>query len=96
MGETAHVPFPFDEAELQGDFSSLNMGAHKALKVLRERIDLEHFCGYITMLNPRSQHVIQRRLSDASDGKGDPLVCSCGLRGSPAKTERYLLSTVHI
>lgn len=71
MGETAHVPFPFDEAELQGDFSSLNMGAHKALKVLRERIDLEHFCGYITMLNPRSQHVIQRRLSDASDGKDE-------------------------
>ncbi|XP_018417715.1 PREDICTED: protein FAM91A1 [Nanorana parkeri] len=73
MGETTHVPFPFDEAELQGDFSSLNMGVHKALKVLRERIDLEHFCGFITMLNPRSQHVRQRRLSNASDVKGDPL-----------------------
>ncbi|XP_075070134.1 protein FAM91A1 isoform X2 [Mixophyes fleayi] len=69
MGEIAHVPFPFDEAELQGEFSSINMGVHKALKVLRERIDLDHFCGYITMLNPARHHVSQRKLSDASDGK---------------------------
>ncbi|KAM4704819.1 protein FAM91A1 [Rhinophrynus dorsalis] len=72
MGETVHVPFPFDEAELQGDFSSVNMGVHKALKTLRSKIDLEHFCGYITMLNPSRPHVSQRRLSDASDGKDDP------------------------
>lgn len=71
MGETAHVPFPFDESELQGDFSSHCMGVHKALKVLRERMDLEHFCGYITMLNPSSHHVSHRRLSDTSDGKDE-------------------------
>lgn len=71
MGETAHVPFPFDESELQGDFSSHCMGVHKALRVLRERMDLEHFCGYITMLNPSIHHVSQRRLSDISDGKDE-------------------------
>ncbi|KAG8570178.1 hypothetical protein GDO81_011132 [Engystomops pustulosus] len=71
MGETAHVPFPIDEAELQREFSIHNMGVHKALQVLRERMDLEHFCGYITMLNPSSHHVIHRRLSDTSDGKGE-------------------------
>ncbi|CAJ0918132.1 unnamed protein product [Ranitomeya imitator] len=71
MGETAHVPFPFDESELQAEFSSHSMSAHKALQVLRERMDLEHFCGYITMLNPSIHHVNQRRLSDASDGKGE-------------------------
>ncbi|XP_068094102.1 protein FAM91A1 isoform X1 [Hyperolius riggenbachi] len=78
MGETAYVPFPFDETELQGEFSTLNMGVHKALQVLRQRIDLQHFCGYITMLNPSIRHVSPRRLSDASDGKDE----SClALRG---------------
>ncbi|OCT77149.1 hypothetical protein XELAEV_18032345mg [Xenopus laevis] len=72
MGETAHVPFPFDEEELQGEFSSVNMGVHKAFKILGDKLDLEHFCGYITMLNPSRPHVSQRRLSDASDGKDDP------------------------
>ncbi|XP_073446384.1 protein FAM91A1 isoform X2 [Dendrobates tinctorius] len=71
MGETAHVPFPFDESELQAEFSSHSMAAHKALQVLRERIDLEHFCGYVTMLNPSIRHANQRRLSNASDGKDE-------------------------
>ncbi|KAM8966622.1 protein FAM91A1 [Pelodytes ibericus] len=71
MGETVQVPFPFDEAELKGEFSSLNMAVHKALQTLRERVDLEHFCGYITMLNPASHHVSHRRLSDVSDGKDE-------------------------
>ncbi|KAG9478687.1 hypothetical protein GDO78_012375, partial [Eleutherodactylus coqui] len=78
MGETAHVPFPFDESELKGEFSNHNMGIHKALEVLRERMDLEHFCGYITMLNPSSHHVSQRRLSDTSDGRDE----SCLALGS--------------
>ncbi|XP_053322413.1 protein FAM91A1 [Spea bombifrons] len=71
MGETVHVPFPFDEVELQGEFSNSNMGVHKALKTLREKMDLEHFCGYVTMLNPASRLASQRRLSDTSDGKDE-------------------------
>ncbi|XP_069050921.1 protein FAM91A1 isoform X1 [Lepisosteus oculatus] len=70
IGETVHVPFPFDERELKGDFSYSNMCVHKALRTLREKIDLEHFCGYITMLNPNSRH--SRRLSESSEGKGEP------------------------
>ncbi|XP_073535945.1 protein FAM91A1 isoform X2 [Phyllobates terribilis] len=87
MGETAHVPFPFDESELQAEFSSHSMGVHKALQVLRERIDLEHFCGYITMLNPSSHHVSQRRLSDASDGKESGLALGSEVNGSTESFE---------
>ncbi|NWT95769.1 F91A1 protein, partial [Urocynchramus pylzowi] len=75
MGETMHIPFPFDEAEQQGDFSRVNMGIHTALKILRNKVDLQHFCGYVTMLNPSSQHA-NRKLSDASDGRGETELAS--------------------
>lgn len=45
------------------------MGIHTALKILRNKVDLQHFCGYVTMLNPSSHHA-NRKLSDASDGRG--------------------------
>ncbi|KAG5264528.1 hypothetical protein AALO_G00255230 [Alosa alosa] len=67
-GETVHVPFPFDEEELKGEFSYSNMGVHKALQSLREHVDLEHQCGYVTMLNHNNRH--RRRNSDVSDGRG--------------------------
>lgn len=51
------------------EFSRVNMGVHKALKILSDKVDLQHFCGYVTMLNPSSQHA-NRKLSDASDGRG--------------------------
>lgn len=44
------------------------MCAHKALRTLRDKVDLEHLCGYVTMLNPNSRH--RRRLSECSDGRG--------------------------
>ncbi|NXN81209.1 F91A1 protein, partial [Bombycilla garrulus] len=75
MGETMHIPFPFDEAEQQGDFSRVNMGIHTALKILRKKVDLQHFCGYVTMLNPSSRHA-NRKLSDASDGRGETELAS--------------------
>uniref|UniRef100_A0A674C1R7 Family with sequence similarity 91 member A1 n=1 Tax=Salmo trutta TaxID=8032 RepID=A0A674C1R7_SALTR len=65
-GETVHVPFPFDQEDLKGEFSSSNMCVHKALLLLREKVDLEHQCGYITMLNPNNRH--RRRASESSDG----------------------------
>ncbi|XP_029447844.1 protein FAM91A1 [Rhinatrema bivittatum] len=80
IGETVHVSFPFDEAELQGDFSRFNMGAHLALRTLQEKVDLRHFCGYVTMLNP-SRPGNLRKLSDASEEKGlvaDTLLLNMG------------------
>ncbi|XP_038839389.1 protein FAM91A1-like, partial [Salvelinus namaycush] len=68
-GETVHVPFPFDQEDLKGEFSSSNMCVHKALLLLREKVDLEHQCGYITMLNPNNRQ--RRRASESSDGRGD-------------------------
>uniref|UniRef100_A0AAZ3RC00 FAM91A1 n=1 Tax=Oncorhynchus tshawytscha TaxID=74940 RepID=A0AAZ3RC00_ONCTS len=50
-------------------FSSSNMCVHKALLLLREKVDLEHQCGYITMLNPNNRH--RRRASESSDGRGE-------------------------
>uniref|UniRef100_A0A4W5JJ81 FAM91 C-terminal domain-containing protein n=1 Tax=Hucho hucho TaxID=62062 RepID=A0A4W5JJ81_9TELE len=68
-GETVHVPFPFDQEDLKGEFSSSNMCVHKALLLLREKVDLEHQCGYITMLNPNNRH--RRRASESSNSRGD-------------------------
>ncbi|XP_056153968.1 protein FAM91A1 [Lampris incognitus] len=68
-GEMVHIPFPFDEEDLKGEFSSSNMCVHKALRTLKTHLDLEHQCGYITMLNSNNRH--RRRASDAADCRGD-------------------------
>ncbi|XP_019751525.1 protein FAM91A1 isoform X2 [Hippocampus comes] len=68
-GETVHIPFPFDEEDLKGEFSYANMCVHKALRKLREHVDLEHQCGYITMLNANNRH--RRRPSDTIECRGD-------------------------
>nr|XP_019964332.1 PREDICTED: protein FAM91A1 [Paralichthys olivaceus] len=68
-GETVHIPFPFDEEDLKGDFTYSNMCVHKALQKLKEQVDLEHQCGYITMLNSNNRH--RRRASDSAECRGD-------------------------
>ncbi|XP_070702648.1 protein FAM91A1 isoform X1 [Pempheris klunzingeri] len=68
-GETVHIPFPFDEEDLKADFSYSNMCTHKALLKLKEHVDLEHQCGYITMLNSNNRH--RRRASDSTECRGD-------------------------
>uniref|UniRef100_A0A2R9B059 FAM91 C-terminal domain-containing protein n=1 Tax=Pan paniscus TaxID=9597 RepID=A0A2R9B059_PANPA len=75
IGETVHVPFPSDETELQGEFTRVNMGVHKALQILRKRVDLQHLCGYVTRLNASSQ-LANRKLSDASDEREEPDLAS--------------------
>ncbi|PKU39726.1 protein fam91a1 [Limosa lapponica baueri] len=93
MGETVHIPFPFDEAEQQGDFSRVNMGIHTALKILRNKVDLQHFCGYVTMLNPSSRNA-NRKLSDASDGRGEAeLVSGSDVNGSTESFEMVIEET---
>uniref|UniRef100_A0A671UYK6 Family with sequence similarity 91 member A1 n=1 Tax=Sparus aurata TaxID=8175 RepID=A0A671UYK6_SPAAU len=66
-GETVHIPFPFDEEDLK--FSYSNMCTHKSLQKLKEHVDLEHQCGYITMLNANNRH--RRRPSDSTECRGD-------------------------
>uniref|UniRef100_A0A6I8NLC8 Family with sequence similarity 91 member A1 n=1 Tax=Ornithorhynchus anatinus TaxID=9258 RepID=A0A6I8NLC8_ORNAN len=93
MGETLHMPFPFDEMELQGDFTRTNMGVHKALQILRDKVDLQHFCGYVTMLNSSSRHA-NRKLSDASDEKGEPdLASGSDVHGSTESFEMVIEET---
>ncbi|XP_073319496.1 protein FAM91A1 isoform X1 [Pagrus major] len=67
-GETVHIPFPFDEEDLKADFSYSNMCTHKSLQKLKENVDLEHQCGYITMLNANNRH--RRRPSDSTECRG--------------------------
>ncbi|XP_008329976.1 protein FAM91A1 isoform X1 [Cynoglossus semilaevis] len=68
-GETVHIPFPFDEEDLKGEFSYSNMCVHKALQKLKKHVDLEHQCGYITMLNSNNRH--RRRASDSAECRGE-------------------------
>ncbi|XP_030268234.1 protein FAM91A1 isoform X3 [Sparus aurata] len=68
-GETVHIPFPFDEEDLKAEFSYSNMCTHKSLQKLKEHVDLEHQCGYITMLNANNRH--RRRPSDSTECRGD-------------------------
>uniref|UniRef100_A0A1A8GFP0 Family with sequence similarity 91, member A1 n=2 Tax=Nothobranchius korthausae TaxID=1143690 RepID=A0A1A8GFP0_9TELE len=68
-GETLHIPFPFDEEDLKGEFSYSNMCVHKALQKLKEHVDLEHQCGYITMLNSSNRH--HRRASESGECGGE-------------------------
>ncbi|XP_075873440.1 protein FAM91A1 [Nelusetta ayraudi] len=68
-GETVHIPFPFDQEDLKAEFSYSNMCSHKSLRTLKEQVDLEHQCGYITMLNSNNRH--RRRPSDSAECSGD-------------------------
>ncbi|KAF6099297.1 family with sequence similarity 91 member A1 [Phyllostomus discolor] len=89
-GETVHIPFPFDDTELQGEFSRANMGVHRALQLLRGRVDVRHFCGYITMLNASSR-LASRKLSDASDERGEPdLASGSDVNGSTESFEMVI------
>uniref|UniRef100_A0A8C0E093 Family with sequence similarity 91 member A1 n=1 Tax=Balaenoptera musculus TaxID=9771 RepID=A0A8C0E093_BALMU len=90
IGETVHIPFPFDETELRGEFTRVNMGVHKALQMLRNKVDLQHFCGYVTMLNASSQ-LANRKLSDASDERGEPdLASGSDVNGSTESFEMVI------
>ncbi|KAK3746262.1 hypothetical protein QZH41_016510 [Actinostola sp. cb2023] len=48
-GRVVHVSFPFENIE--GPFSLSNIPAHPTIQKLTTLLDLEHSCGYITMLN---------------------------------------------
>uniref|UniRef100_A0A3B4U5Q7 Family with sequence similarity 91 member A1 n=2 Tax=Seriola TaxID=8160 RepID=A0A3B4U5Q7_SERDU len=89
-GETVHIPFPFDEEDLKGEFSCSNMCVHKALQKLKEQVDLEHQCGYITMLNSNNRH--RRRASDSAECRGEDTHLGGGL-DTNGSTESFELVT---
>ncbi|AWP21683.1 putative protein FAM91A1 [Scophthalmus maximus] len=89
-GETVHIPFPFDEEDLKEEFSYANMCVHKALQKLKEHVDLEHQCGYITMLNSNNRH--RRRASDSTECRGDTHLGGGGL-DTNGSTESFELVT---
>ncbi|MGH0132639.1 UNVERIFIED_CONTAM: hypothetical protein FKN15_058550 [Acipenser sinensis] len=66
------------------DFSRTNMCGHKALKALREKVNLDYFSGYVTMLNLNNRQT--RRLSDSSEGKGE-LTSGSDVNGSTESFE---------
>lgn len=50
-GTIVHISFPLDKAD-NGSFSRGDWQCHPAVKKLAQEIDVEHCCGFITMLNP--------------------------------------------
>ncbi|XP_055490719.1 protein FAM91A1 isoform X1 [Leucoraja erinacea] len=86
-GETTYIPFPFDEVEINGEFSRSNMCSHRALKVLREKVDLEHFCGFVNMVNPRACRYNGRRSSEDLDEKEEFESPSGSVQGSTESFE---------
>lgn len=48
-GKTVHIPFPLDKTT--GAFSKRHYHNHSAIVKLSRQVDLEHLCGYITLLN---------------------------------------------
>uniref|UniRef100_A0A3P8WPI5 Family with sequence similarity 91 member A1 n=1 Tax=Cynoglossus semilaevis TaxID=244447 RepID=A0A3P8WPI5_CYNSE len=90
-GETVHIPFPFDEEDLKGEFSYSNMCVHKALQKLKKHVDLEHQCGYITMLNSNNRH--RRRASDSAECRGERDTHLGGGLDTNGSTESFELVT---
>ncbi|KAG8005198.1 Protein FAM91A1, partial [Nibea albiflora] len=71
-------------------FSYSNMCTHKALQKLKEQVDLEHQCGYITMLNSNNRH--RRRASDSTECRGRDTHLGGGL-DTNGSTESFELVT---
>ncbi|XP_076462522.1 protein FAM91A1-like [Babylonia areolata] len=50
-GTTVHVSFPLDKMD-NGTFSGGHWQYHRAVQQLSQLLDLEHSCGFLTLLNP--------------------------------------------
>nr|KAG5713951.1 hypothetical protein BaRGS_020279 [Batillaria attramentaria] len=51
-GTTVHVSFPLDSVE-NASFSKGQLQCHPAIQHLAEHVDMQHSCGFVTLLNPR-------------------------------------------
>ncbi|KAF0024822.1 hypothetical protein F2P81_023624 [Scophthalmus maximus] len=80
----------FSSSRCRAEFSYANMCVHKALQKLKEHVDLEHQCGYITMLNSNNRH--RRRASDSTECRGDTHLGGGGL-DTNGSTESFELVT---
>ncbi|XP_032220338.2 protein FAM91A1 [Nematostella vectensis] len=50
-GKVINISFPLDKTE--GEFSMDNLSAHPAIRELAKNLDLEHTCGYVSLLNTK-------------------------------------------
>ncbi|GAB6029426.1 hypothetical protein CHUAL_005185 [Chamberlinius hualienensis] len=69
-GETVYVPFPFDAKE---NVDQSGIHRHPVIEKLKSRIDLQHSCGYITMINiskswSAADLKLPNKIADSSDG----------------------------
>ncbi|KAL4235865.1 hypothetical protein ACF0H5_004253 [Mactra antiquata] len=65
-GRTVHIPFPLDSST--GSFAKGHFHNHSAIQSLKENIDLEHLCGYVTILNTgKESRTIFRHDEDDED-----------------------------
>lgn len=73
-GEVVYVPFPLD-CKYGQPFSEENMEAHPTIQKLAKCVDLEHTCGFITMLKPsikKQAANARRRTISANFGMPSP------------------------
>ncbi|XP_014670836.1 PREDICTED: protein FAM91A1-like [Priapulus caudatus] len=49
-GETVFIPFPIDNSVKEAEFSKKSMHTHRSIRKLCEELQLEHTCGFISML----------------------------------------------
>ncbi|KAJ7374980.1 hypothetical protein OS493_001707 [Desmophyllum pertusum] len=73
-GDVVYVPFPLD-CKYGEPFSEDNMEAHSAIQQLSKCLDLEHTCGFISMLKPsvsKQASNARRRTISANFGMPPP------------------------
>lgn len=63
-GTIVHVSFPLDNIE-NASFSKGHLHCHPAIQHLAKNVDLQHSCGFVTLLNPRRPQT--------TDEDGDPV-----------------------
>ncbi|XP_078360710.1 protein FAM91A1-like [Oculina patagonica] len=75
-GDVVYVPFPLD-CKYGEPFSEDNMEAHPAIQQLSKCLDLEHTCGFISMLKPsvsKQAANARRRTISANFGMPSPAI----------------------
>ncbi|XP_071837437.1 protein FAM91A1-like isoform X2 [Apostichopus japonicus] len=64
-GETESVPFPLNEEELKEPFSRNQMQCHPIVSEVASLVDLQHYCGVITLIKTGFHRKHTRNLSDS-------------------------------
>ncbi|EDO47478.1 predicted protein [Nematostella vectensis] len=70
-GKVINISFPLDKTE--GEFSMDNLSAHPAIRELAKNLDLEHTCGYVSLLNTKIDTKPRRAFTPANSFEETPL-----------------------